>query len=79
MTAIDSRCEAAHAEDQSPCEGSDDAVLVVDQAGGEALGCLRHGAALLASLEGGRVYPGTGSAIEVYRRAQALRPFEWAQ
>lgn len=75
-------CETAHAEDQSPCEGPLDAVRVVDQLGAEALGCVHHGAVLLALLGGGRVYPGpghdggpTGGAIEAYQRAQRLAPF----
>jgi hypothetical protein len=57
---------------------------VVDRAGGEALGCVQHAAALLASLtDGGRVYPGRtdhrGAAIEAYRRAQQMRPFGFLQ
>lgn len=73
------RCPAAHVEDPSPCDGPHDAVRVCDQFGGEAYGCLHHGAVLLASLEGGRVYPGTGSAIEVFERAQKLRPFQFEE
>lgn len=71
------RCAAAHPEDRSRCDGAPDAVRVIDQAGAEATGCLRHGAALLASLDRGRVYPGSvdGAAIEVYKRAQGLAPF----
>jgi hypothetical protein len=76
----DRRCAAAHAEDVSACEGPLDAVRVVDELGGEVLGCVRHGAVLLASLECGRVYPGPGHdgyAIEVFKRAQQLKPFNF--
>lgn len=75
------RCAAAHPEDRSACEGPLDAVRVVDQAGAAVSGCVRHGAALLASLDGGRVYPDSvqGAAIETYKRAQDLRPFEFGR
>jgi hypothetical protein len=77
------RCQAAHPDDKSPCEGVTDAVRVKDSAGREALGCVRHGAVLLASLAGGAVYPGPGGvggeAIEVYQRAKALKPFEFGE
>lgn len=80
------RCAAAHAEDRSPCEGVFDAVRVSDRAGEETLACVHHGAVLLASLAGGEVHPGPrmctgdgsvapGAAIDVYQRAQQLRPF----
>lgn len=73
------RCAAAHVEDMARCEGPADAVRIVDQAGAEVTGCVRHGAVLLASLEGGRVYPGPGArqgdAIEVFRAARHLPPF----
>ena len=73
------RCEAAHVEDKRPCEGPPTAVRIVDRTDAEATGCLLHGAALLASIEGGRVYPLDGSAIEVYQRAQTMRPFDFAR
>jgi len=68
------RCPAAHPEDPSPCHGPADAVLVVDAVGDEAIGCVHHGAALLASVAGSRVYPLTvpGAAIDCHRRAVRL-------
>ena len=71
------RCGAAHPEDTSGCEGRTDAVRIIDQAGNEVSGCVRHGAVLLSSLERGRVLPGSveGAAIEAYQRAQTLPPF----
>jgi hypothetical protein len=42
--------------------------------------CPLHGAALLASLDGGRVYPlngPNGSAIAVYAFARTLPPFDF--
>lgn len=74
------RCPAAHPEDLRPCEGPPDAVRVVDREGNAAQGCLRHAATLLSSLDRGRVYPlrgSEGSAIEVYRRAQTMPPFDF--
>jgi hypothetical protein len=73
MTESAARCPAAHAEDAQPCEGQPDAVSIVDQYGVRTAGCIRHGAALLASLESGKVYVlngPDGSAIEVYYRAK---------
>lgn len=71
------RCEAAHPEDRSACEGELDAVRVVDQVGDEVRGCVHHAAVVLASVEGSRVYPGSvdGAAVEAFRRAQLLEPF----
>jgi hypothetical protein len=74
-----SRCSAAHADDPRPCDGAADAVRIVDQTGASAAGCVLHGAVLLASLDGGRVYPlngPAGSAIAAYRLAQALPAFD---
>ena len=75
------RCEAAHPDDPSPCEGPGDAVTVTDSARRSVLGCVRHGAVLLATLTGGMVHVGPGGeqgdAITVYRRAKELRPFEF--
>jgi hypothetical protein len=73
------RCPAAHHDDPSPCDGPTGAVRVVDMFGGQAHGCIHHGATLLASLESGRIYPGparvAGAAADAYQRAQGLAPF----
>ncbi|WP_432033500.1 hypothetical protein [Streptomyces antibioticus] len=56
-------------------------VTVLDRANAGADGCEHHGARLLASLDGGRVYglphapPGT--AIRVFKAADGIRPFCW--
>lgn len=79
VVAEPGQCPAAHVEDHRPCEGPSDAVRIVDRVGGEVSGCVRHGAVLLASLDGARVFPGSvgGAAIEVYARAQRRRPFDF--
>jgi hypothetical protein len=75
------RCEAAHPADSSGCEGPAEAVQVLDGAGGRVYGCVRHAAVMLASIAGARVYPAgiPLAAIEVYRRAKRLRPFQLNQ
>ncbi|BCB85847.1 hypothetical protein [Phytohabitans suffuscus] len=53
---------------------------VIDRTGASATGCVLHGAVLLASLDGGRVYPlngPAGSAIAVHRLAQSLPAFDF--
>jgi hypothetical protein len=73
-----SRCAAAHGDDVRLCEGQRDAVQVIDRTGASVEGCVLHGAVLLASLEGGRVFPWKGpdgAAIEVFRRAQTMPAF----
>lgn len=74
------RCPAAHPEDPTPCDGPP-AVTVLDAANAGADGCEHHGARLLASLEGGRVYglpdAPDGAAIRVFKAAQTIRPFPW--
>ncbi|WP_405525221.1 hypothetical protein OG426_19375 [Streptomyces canus] len=76
----DQRCPAAHIEDPTPCSGPP-TVTVLDAHNAGADGCQHHGARLLASLEGGRVYglphatPGT--AIAVFKAAASIRPFPW--
>jgi hypothetical protein len=73
-------CPAAHPLDPRPCQGRADAVRIVDRAGAGVEACLLHGAVLLASLDGGRVYPANGpggSAIAVYTRARELPPFDF--
>ena len=79
-TASPGRCTAAHVLDPRPCEGAPDTVQIVDQTGGGVAACLLHGAVLLASLDGGRVYPlgvPEGCAISVYVRARSLPPFDF--
>lgn len=79
ITTDTDRCAAAHLEDRTSCEGPRDAVTVLDPAGTAVAGCEHHGARLLASLEGGRVEPGSvdGAAIRVFKAADALPPFCW--
>lgn len=69
------RCAAAHIDDHTPCDGPPDAVSVRDKSGGEAFGCVRHAAAMLAAVEGSTVHAGSvsGAAIEAFKRAQRLR------
>jgi hypothetical protein len=73
------RCEAAHRDDHQACDGPQDAVIVEDATGHQLHGCMLHGAILLASLEGGKVHPGSveGAAIEVFYRAQSMKPFSF--
>lgn len=74
------RCPAAHVEDPTPC-GGPLAVTVLDAHNAGAKGCEWHAARLLASLNGGRVYPlpdaPDGAAIRTFTAAGALRPFPW--
>lgn len=74
------RCPAAHPEDASPCCGPV-VVTVLDATNAGANGCEHHGARLLASLEGGRVYPlpdaPADAAIRVFKAAGGIRPFPW--
>ncbi|WP_431985250.1 hypothetical protein [Streptomyces qinglanensis] len=75
-------CPAAHPDDPTPCDGPL-VVTVLDRQQAGADGCAHHGARLLASLDGGRVYAlpdaPDGAAIEVFKVAGALRPFPWAE
>jgi hypothetical protein len=56
-------------------------VTILDRHNAGANGCEHHGARLLASLEGGRVYPlpdaPEGAAIRVFKAADTIRPFPW--
>lgn len=74
------RCPAAHPDDPTPCTGPP-TVTVLDATNAGADGCQHHGARLLASLEGGRVYalPNStpGTAIRVFKAADGIRPFPW--
>ncbi|MEU3341388.1 hypothetical protein [Streptomyces sp. NPDC006668] len=74
------RCPAAHPGDPTPCVGPV-VVTVLDAVNAGANGCEHHGARLLASLDGGRVYPlpdaPEGAAIRVFTAAAGIRPFCW--
>ncbi|MCI3240190.1 MULTISPECIES: hypothetical protein [Streptomyces] len=74
------RCPAAHPDDLTPCVGPV-VVTVLDAVNAGADGCEHHGARLLASLHGGRVYPlpdaPSGAAIRTFKAAATLRPFCW--
>ncbi|MEU5633505.1 hypothetical protein ACH47C_26795 [Streptomyces rishiriensis] len=74
------RCPAAHIEDPDPCRGPV-VVTVLDASNAGASGCEHHGARLLASLDGGRVYAlpdaPDGAAIRVFNAADTIRPFPW--
>ncbi|MFI0789522.1 hypothetical protein ACH4Q6_28425 [Streptomyces lydicus] len=74
------RCPAAHPDDPTPCTGPV-VVTVLDASNAGADGCEHHGARLLASLEGGRVYAlpdaPAGAAIRVFKAADGIRPFCW--
>lgn len=76
------RCPAAHPQDPTPC-GGPVAVSVLDATGAGADGCEHHGARLLASLDGGRVYPlpdaPPGAAVRVFTAADTIRPFCWVE
>ncbi|WP_432159122.1 hypothetical protein [Streptomyces sp. bgisy153] len=76
----DTRCPAAHPDDPTPCDGPA-VVTVLDRQNGGAEGCEHHAARLLASLDGGRVYPlpdaPEGAAIRVFKAADTTRPFPW--
>ncbi|MGW1157633.1 hypothetical protein ACWD48_05190 [Streptomyces sp. NPDC002519] len=80
MRPIDCRCPAAHPDDPTPCAGPV-AVTVLDVFNAGADGCEHHAARLLASLDGGRVYPlpdaPEGAAIRVHKAAGGIRPFCW--
>ncbi|MDX2675814.1 hypothetical protein [Streptomyces soliscabiei] len=74
------RCAAAHPDDPTPC-GGPAAVTVLDASNSGADGCEHHGARLLASIEGARVYPlpdaPQGAAVRVFKAADSTRPFCW--
>ncbi|MER6557211.1 hypothetical protein ABT300_05500 [Streptomyces sp. NPDC001027] len=76
----DRRCPAAHAEDPTGCNGPV-AVTILDAHNAGADGCEHHAARMLASLDGGRVYPlpdaADGAAIRVFKAADRVRPFPW--
>lgn len=73
-----SRCQAAHEDDPRPCEGPQDAVSI-QTSGATVSGCVLHGAVMLASIRGAKVYPGSvdKAAIEAFTRAQSMTPFDF--
>ena len=78
---LSARCPAAHPEDPTPCDGPP-VVTILDKTNAGAKACEQHGARLLASLDGGRVYPlpdaPEGAAIRVFKAADTTHPFPWA-
>jgi hypothetical protein len=74
------RCPAAHPLDPSPCDGAP-VVMILDAVNCGARACELHGARMLASLDGGRVYrlpdAPDGAAIRVWKAARDLAPFCW--
>lgn len=74
------RCPATHSEDPTPCDGPP-VVTVLDAHNGGAKGCEHHGARLLASLTGGRVYAlpdaPDGAATRVFKAADSIHPYSW--
>lgn len=75
---MSSRCAAAHHDDPRPCEEPRDAVII-KVGSTDVSACVLHGAAMLASIKGSRVYPGSsdGAAIEAFKRAQTVQPFDF--
>ncbi|MEV0183832.1 hypothetical protein AB0I54_31790 [Streptomyces sp. NPDC050625] len=76
------RCPAAHPEDPTPCVGPV-AVTILDRENAGASGCEHHGARLLASLDGGRVYAlphaSEGAAIRTFKAAATTLPYAWVK
>ncbi|MGW2456773.1 hypothetical protein ACWCTA_36420 [Streptomyces sp. NPDC001704] len=74
---ITGRCPAALPTDPTLCDGAP-TVTVLDSSNAGANGCERHGARLLAILDGGRVYAlpdaPEGAALRVHRAAGTGRP-----
>lgn len=74
------RCPAAHPEDPTPC-GGPVVVTVLDRHNEGVTGCEHHGARLLASVDGARVYPlpdaPEGAAIRVFKAADSTLPYAW--
>ncbi|MGA5605943.1 hypothetical protein ACPCUF_33840 [Streptomyces griseoincarnatus] len=76
------RCPAAHPDDPTPC-GGPVVVTVLDRHNAGANGCEHHGARLLASVDGARVYPlpdaPEGAAIRVFKAADSTLPYAWVK
>ncbi|KUL26664.1 hypothetical protein ADL12_32255 [Streptomyces regalis] len=82
-TTVDTpRCPAAHPDDPDPCSGPP-VVTVLDTHQVGAHGCEHHATRLLASLDGGRVYPlpdaPEGAAIRVFKAAAVTAPYAWVK
>ncbi|RMI92088.1 hypothetical protein BIU87_20730 [Streptomyces sp. ZS0098] len=79
-TAPAERCPAAHPDDPTPC-GGPVVVTVLDRHNAGVTGCEHHGARLLASVDGARVYPlpnaPEGAATRVFKRADTLPAYVW--
>ncbi|GGT60094.1 hypothetical protein GCM10010271_74080 [Streptomyces kurssanovii] len=83
------RCQAAHATDTSPCEGARQAVRLRDGKGNVKLGCVHHAARAIASIGGLTVAAGPhgyqgyawgdSASRTAIRRAKDLAPFDWQQ
>lgn len=73
------RCDAAHFEDGSECDGPRDAVRIGDGIGGYALGCVHHGARMHAALETPTAadHAVPGAAAAVIRSAAGQTPLSW--
>jgi hypothetical protein len=76
------RCGAAHPKDMTLCEGDPGAVEIELRDRSKVLACVHHGARMYASAQDARVRPvggpdgnHAGAALEVYHRAQGMRPF----
>lgn len=80
LADLGERCPAAHPDDPTPCDGPA-VVTILDRDNAGADGCEHHAARLLASLDGGRVYPlpdaPDGAAIRVFKAADTTHPFPW--
>jgi hypothetical protein len=76
------RCPAAHPSDPSPCVGPV-AVTVTDASGAGLDGCEHHGARMLASIKGAKIYAlpdaPDGAAIRAFKAAGTMPPYAWRQ
>lgn len=74
MVSAPPRCAAAHADDPAPCDGP--TAVRVSTGSTSVTGCVRHSAAVLASVPAASVHPLSGhdgAAIKAYRLAQEIR------
>jgi hypothetical protein len=76
------RCGAAHPKDMTLCEGDPGAVEIELRDRSKVLACVHHGSRMYASAQDARVRPvggpdgnHAGAALEVYHRAQGMKPF----